>query len=116
MTSFQIIISPSRRAAAQYVNDVRRELQKAYVEAKNKTGITQSEIAREIGVHRSVISRQLRGREDISLGRVAEFAYVLGLEPHFELRAPNVPMGVNIRNETSATEINITPHPDLITH
>lgn len=121
MTSFQIIVSPSRRAATRFVNDVRREIQKAYVEAQKETGITQSEIARQLGVHRSVISRQLRGREDIGLSRVAELAHVLGREPYFALQAPtdsanlsNIRPNIQTINTSSTSEVDLDPPPGQI--
>jgi len=57
-------------------------LQRAYSEAPQ---LSQSDIARELGVHRSVITRQLRGYQDMGLARVAELSWALGYEPTFEL-------------------------------
>ena len=82
--SFQITISPSRRAAARFVTSVRRTIQKAYAE-EQKNGLTQTAIAAAIGVHRSVINRELRGRKDITVGRVAELAWAMGRKPFFEM-------------------------------
>lgn len=86
MSSFQITVSPNRRAAARFIGRVRRDLIKAVTRKKATEGISQSEIARRIDVHRSVISRELRGYNDLTLGRVAELAWALGLEPSFELK------------------------------
>jgi plasmid maintenance system antidote protein VapI len=83
--SFRITISPSRRAAARFVTAVRRALQKAYVEEQDRSGLTQTAIASALNVHRSVINRELRGRKDLTLGRVAELAWAMGRYPHFEL-------------------------------
>jgi transcriptional regulator with XRE-family HTH domain len=93
MTSFQIAISPSRRAAARFIARVRRALQTAVVEEGERNGITQSEIARSIGVHRSVISRELNGRQDITLGRIAG---AMGREIEFDLVEPKVIEGANV--------------------
>src|SRR5262249_35827171 len=84
MTSFQITISPSKRAAGRFVYRVRRALQKTLADEQEKRGIKQTSIARAIGVHRSVINRELRGKKDITLGRVAEFAWALGRTPILE--------------------------------
>jgi plasmid maintenance system antidote protein VapI len=84
--SFQITISPNRQAAARFVTAVRRALQKAYTE-EQKNGLTQTAIARALGVHRSVINRELRGRKDITLGRVAELAWAMGRVPSFAMPA-----------------------------
>ena len=96
MTSFQIAIKPSRRAAGRFVSRVRMALQRALVEENERTGINQSKIAEEIGVHRSVISRELNGRQDITLGRVAELASALGREIEFALVSPKARDGQNV--------------------
>jgi hypothetical protein len=89
MPSFQISIEPNRRAAARFVGQVRRALQKALIEEKKKSGTTQADIARTLGVNRSVINKELKGFKDITLGRVAELAWALGRRPVFELPVRN---------------------------
>ena len=93
MPSFRISLSPSRRAAGRYVADVRQRLQQALAENPD---ISQSRIAAEIGVHRAVISRQLHGRQDIGLSRVAEIAALLGYRPKFDLVRISPSEGSNI--------------------
>jgi Helix-turn-helix domain len=83
MPSLQITISPNRRAAARFVGSVRRALQKAFVEEQRKSGLSQSDIARALNVHRSVINRELKGFKDITLGRVAELAWAMKKKPLF---------------------------------
>ena len=96
MTSFQIAISPSKRAAGRFISGVRRSLQRALVEESELNGTNQSRVAHEIGVHRSVISRELNGRQDITLGRVAELAWALGREIEFTLVQPEHVQGSNV--------------------
>ncbi len=88
MTSFQIAISPSRRAAGRFISRVRRALQTVLVEETARSGINQSRVAEAIGVHRSLISRELNGRQDITLGRVAELAWALGRGPCCKPQGP----------------------------
>jgi transcriptional regulator with XRE-family HTH domain len=98
MTSFQITLSPSKRAAGRFVNAVRRKLQKAFAEECERSGLTQTDIARTIGVHRSVINRELRGHKDITLGRVAELASAMGRKAVIELIEPeHQEHGQNVR-------------------
>jgi hypothetical protein len=92
MTSFQLSVTPSRRAAARFVNLIRGEIQKAYAESPE---IRQTDIAREIDVHRSVINRQIRGLKDMSIGRAGEIIWALGREPKFELVKPEAEEGCN---------------------
>jgi hypothetical protein len=95
MPSYQIALSPTERAAGRFVLAVRRALQKAFVEENKKRGLTQSDIAREIGVHRSVINRELRGEKDITIGRVAQLAHVLGRRPALSLPEQSLLFGSN---------------------
>ncbi len=103
MTSFQIAISPSRRAAGRFISRVRRSLQRALVEESEISGINQSRVADAIGVHRSVVSRELNGLQDITLGRVAELAWALGREIEFELVVPKILSGTNNLPQTKAS-------------
>jgi transcriptional regulator with XRE-family HTH domain len=95
MKSFQIGISPSRRAAGRFISRVRRALQRALIEEGERSGINQSKIADAIGVHRSVISRELNGRQDITLGRLAELAWAMGREIDFSLPIAEQIKGAN---------------------
>jgi hypothetical protein len=116
MTSFQIAISPSRRAAGRFISRVRRSLQRALVEEGDLSGINQSRVANSIGVHRSVISRELNGTQDITLGRVAELAWALGREIEFDLVVPKVLAGTNALPTTNASpdpSVHIESMPSL---
>lgn len=96
--SFQLSITPHRRAAARFVDAVHRKLLKAFSEAPE---VSQTDIANALGVHRSVINRQMRGKKDMSLSRIAEIAYLLGYEADFNLVKPEAPQGSNIDSESA---------------
>lgn len=108
MTSFQIGISPSRRAAGRFISRVRRSLQRALVEESERSGINQSKIAAAIGVHRSVISRELNGRQDITLGRLAELAWAMGREIDFSLPVAEQMQGANTPEIVPGALLGIT--------
>jgi hypothetical protein len=104
--SFQISLAPNRRAAARFIGKVRRRLQRALIENPE---VKRTQIANALGVHRSVITRQLKGAQDMSLGRVAEIAWSLGYEPSFELVRVSIKPGDN--HETAPIPaILITPN------
>jgi hypothetical protein len=109
MPSFRITVSPSKRAAGRFVYGVRRAIQKAFAEEQATRGLTQTAIARAIGVHRSVINRELRGKKDITLGRVAELAWALGRKPTFDLPKSIVPVGANYEADRSRIVISNAP-------
>ena len=113
--SFQISISPSRRAAGRFINKVRRAFQRALAEEERAHGLTQSEIARRIGVHRSVINRELRGHKDITLGRIGELAYAMGREPVFELPVIADDHRANVQFEVrpSTNEVELGPEKKI---
>jgi hypothetical protein len=88
MVSFQISLTPAKRAAGRFAATVRREIQKALAEEHKARGVTQAAIAAELGVNRSVIHRQIVGHENMTIGRVGEIAGVLGREICFSLVCP----------------------------
>jgi plasmid maintenance system antidote protein VapI len=109
MMSFQITLSPSRRTAARFVTFVRRTIQQALVEENKRTGLNQTEIARKLGVHRSVISREINGYKDITIGRVAELAWAMGRRVEFSL--PHA----SISAMTSSFNIQYVPNTIIAT-
>lgn len=109
MPSFQITLSPNRRAAARFIGQVRRTLQKAYVEEQKKNGLSQSEIARALKVHRSVINRELKGLKDMTLGRVGELSWAMGRKPFFSAEEPAQAVGTNLPAVVSVVILNMPP-------
>ena len=105
MPSFQISIKPGRRAAARFVTGVRRKILQALEEEHKKRGLKQTDVAREMGVHRSVVNRELRGKKDLKLGRVAEYAHALGRIPLFDLPENARPLGSNLPEPPKAAPV-----------
>lgn len=105
MPSFRISITPSRRAAARFVTAARRKILQALEEESVKRGLKQTDLARTIGVHRSVINRELRGKKDITLGRVAELASAMGRVAVLDLPATNVQQAVASPTTTAEFEL-----------
>lgn len=104
--SYQITLSDKRgakhrRAAARFVGAARRRLLDALADHPE---ITQSDIARELGVNRAVINRQLRGTAPMSMTRCAEIASVLGCRAEVSFIEPRKMVGDNAANA----------HPDFL--
>jgi transcriptional regulator with XRE-family HTH domain len=112
--SFQIAIKPNRRAAARFVSNVRRAIQKAFAEEQKKRGLSQADIARALGVNRSVINRELKGFKDITLGRVAELAWALNRVPSFDLAKQIISDAQNISPNIYVSQTATTPEPRVI--
>ena len=102
MMSFQISITPKRRAATEFINNVRRMLQRTLVDS----GMTQAEIARALGVDRSVVNRELRGHNNLTLGRVAELAWAMKHKAQFDLHPIALPKGSNVASDYLTVPLN----------
>ena len=76
---------------------MRDELIKAFLEAKAERGLTQRQLADDLGVDRARVSRALKGEENLTLRSVAEFAFALDREIVFSLRRRSIAPGQNIR-------------------
>jgi len=85
MTSYQFAPNPRKRTVGRFLTRVRRELQKAFAEEKASRGLTQAQIARELGVHRAVVCRQLAGTENIELRTLADYAWVFKRDIQFSM-------------------------------
>lgn len=94
--SYRYSIAPKSKKVGRFLGQVRRELQKAFLEEKKARGLTQAQIARELGVDRSVVNRQLSGTENLTLRRLGEYGFIFGRDPHFSLKKPVMPAGANI--------------------
>jgi transcriptional regulator with XRE-family HTH domain len=115
MTSFQITIDPHTRAAGRFIGNVRRGLQKAYAEAKKNNGLKQTDIARALGVHRSVVNRELTGLKDMTLGRVAELAFLMGKKAviNFHEITPSVGQNIEISSSREVrTDYSLADHSE----
>ena len=115
MPSFQISISPSRRVAARFITSVRRKILKALEEEQSKRGLRQTDVARAIGVHRSVINRELRGKKDLTLGRLAELAWAMGRAPLFDVLEIAIQSGSNLPISSNAAAGAFQPTPRTAT-
>ncbi len=101
--SYQIAIPKTKRVAARFIQQVRAQLLRALAESP----MTQADIARALGVNRSVINRELRGTSDLSLGRVAEIAATLGYTPKFTMENAASPLLANRPPSSSRTSANV---------
>lgn len=100
--SYQLNLRPEQRKAARFISTVRGEIQKAYSEEKAAGKINQSRLADALGVSRSVVSRRLRGIQNLTLRSIAEMAWALDREIVFEFKKPAKVTGANIPQTATA--------------
>lgn len=101
MTLFQFDIGDRARKTGRLIGRVRHELIRALSEKRTKERITQQALAKKLGVHRSLINRQLSGEANLTLRSLADLAWAMDMELVFELREPSKSAGQNEQIETS---------------
>jgi predicted transcriptional regulator len=89
------------------VTAVRRKILRALEEENKKRGLKQADLARAIKVHRSVINRELRGKKDLTLGRLAELTWAMNRVPVFECPEITLRTGTNLPASSTASNIVI---------
>lgn len=76
----------ARSAAARFYLDVLRELNRAFEEVSKERGISKSDIAAKLNVHKSSITRILSGeRGNMTLGTIGALAGAMRHYPVFHL-------------------------------
>ena len=81
MKLFSLNIKPKDRATGRFMGRVNRALVKAVITAKREKNLTQSQIAEQMEVDKSTISRIINGRGNLTLRTIGEISWVLGLRP-----------------------------------
>ena len=79
--SFQIELSKKARAYATLVREVQASLQETFAEEASSRGLTQADIARELNLDESVISRRLNGSGNFTLRTISEMFAAMDREP-----------------------------------
>ena len=84
---FDFDVSPKDTAAAIFMGSNHRSLAKAFLEAKRTRGLTQKKVADALGVNKSVISRALKGQNNLTERTLAELCWAIGVEPELTLKS-----------------------------
>lgn len=82
MTSFDFEARPKDVSAAKFISETQRELVRQLLLAKDKDPtVSQSAVARLIDTDKATLTRILSGKGNITLRKLAEIAWALGLDP-----------------------------------
>ncbi|WP_165816194.1 helix-turn-helix domain-containing protein [Kumtagia ephedrae] len=79
--SYQMRISARSRTAGRFIARVHSEVQKAFV----ASGLKQNDLAKKMGVDRSVVNRQLLGQTNLTLRSIADLAWALNTPISFSM-------------------------------
>ena len=85
MTSSRTSPSSLDVSAARFVGDVKEEIAIAFLQELAERKLTKADIARALGVNRSVVSRILNGTAPLELRTIGQLAWALGRDPQFKL-------------------------------
>jgi transcriptional regulator with XRE-family HTH domain len=114
MISFRFAPDLRKRIAGRFFARVRRELNKAFMEEAADRGLTQAELARKLGVDRSVVCRQLSGTANLTMRTLADYAWALDRDLDFSM-----PKRESAANNHRTSEIrapatfSVTPIPPI---
>lgn len=87
--SYKKVFSRKDRIATRFLAQVHAAIAQAAVSAKHENKLTQKEVADELGVDKSVISRILKGVGNPTIRTVGELSAALGYRPELVLRKIN---------------------------
>lgn len=93
--SFEFDISEKDIASAEFMSRVHRVLKREMIKAAKERKISRSELARLLEVDRSVISRALNGKSNLTIRTISDICWGLGLEPSFDACLPSSEHGCN---------------------
>jgi transcriptional regulator with XRE-family HTH domain len=71
--SYQLKIDKRSLKAAKFISKLQGMIQQALIE----TNMTQQEVAKKLGVDRSVVNRRLKSKSNLTARSISDFAYAL---------------------------------------
>lgn len=78
MPSIRVNPNLCRQIYLALVGKVEGQLREIFSKRSEECGLTQSDIARKLDVHRSVVQRRLKGETNMTLETVADMAWAVG--------------------------------------
>lgn len=93
--SYKRVFSRKDRIASRFLSQVHAAIAQAAISAKSEDGLTQRQVAEELGVDKSVISRILKGVGNPTIRTVGELTAALGYRPELVLHKVIAKTGSN---------------------
>lgn len=86
MTSYLFEIGSKRRKTARFIGQVRDEIVRAFVQEKTAKSISQDDLAAKLDINKSVVSRDLNSYTNMTLSKVADYAWALDYDLVFKMK------------------------------
>lgn len=104
----QISEEDLRRYSARFIREAWKNIISLYDRRHQETGLTRADLAQCLGVHRSIITKRLKGTENVTLEILSDMARALNAVPHFsfECYEDNNKLG-NYQHTYELTMVNI---------
>ncbi|MFQ5534691.1 MAG: helix-turn-helix domain-containing protein [Sphingomonadales bacterium] len=92
-------IDPRRKAFVRLIGQIQHELRAAFASQKRAKGISKTDVARNIGRHKSFVTRHLNGTANMTLETLSDLAFALEHDVIVRLdsRSRARPVATNIR-------------------
>lgn len=105
--SFEFSLDPKDKASAEFMTRVHGVLAREFKRAAKEKKLSRADIARLLGVDRSVITRALNGKSNITIRTLSDLCWAMGVEPDFGCREELLAFGCNRERERfgSAEEV-----------
>ncbi len=109
MKSSKLKVSPRRRTYTRLIGQIKRALNMALEEEKEKRGLSVTEIGQILDVDKSHISRKFAGTSNMTLETLADLAFALDRTIEVTLSEPRHETFSNIHRSTVASAGNARP-------
>ncbi|HIJ61791.1 MAG TPA: helix-turn-helix domain-containing protein [Rhodospirillaceae bacterium] len=107
---FRLAIDPKSEKAADFIGEVRAELGRVLAELA-EAGISKSDVAKRLEIHRSAVTRRIRGTENLTLRTLAEMAWAMNRDIVFQLAQQDSRHLANTPPPTASSQAEIIQQP-----
>ena len=105
--SFQIELDKYERAYGRFLHKIQTAIQQTFAQEEEGQGLTQGDLARELNVDKSTISRRLNGSGNITIRSISDIFTAMGREPLSNFSADGLHCPYAVGGPTTTTTINV---------
>ena len=84
MKSFEFDIEPREVASAEFMSLVHRVLLREMIKVAKVKKLSRADVARILDVDKSVVSRALNGKSNLTIRTISDICWAIGITPDFD--------------------------------